>query len=211
MQNLTCIDANLTIFLQSHLCHQNWIRHLIIKTCMTLGSYMLHNIHGFEKLKNYQHLVNKSNCSVWDHVNSGLSKTCLKNMRVVIQIQILIKFIFKDYCSSSKTDGSYSILQKTVDSTILNQFIYILWSTFQCLKHFFSVTSTKLWNIYTHLNIILVFLLVNHTPVLSHGPSSRLKHQPNYFLNCTSENGHISVKLPLEFRLFSYWLWYGRF
>ena len=95
------------------------------------------------------------------------------NPRVFIQIQILVKFIFKDYCSSSKTDGSSSILQKTVDSTILNQFIYILWSTFQCLKHFLSVSATKTWNIWgTHLNIILVFLLVNH-----------FQYQPNYVWN----------------------------
>ena len=97
----------------------------------------------------YKHLV----LSFFVHLISTTS-----NPRVFIQIQILVKFIFKDYCSSSKTDGSYIILQKTVDSTILNPFIYILWSTFQCLKHFFSVTSTKIWNIYTHLNIILVLV-----------------------------------------------------
>ena len=93
------------------------------------------------------------------------------NPRVVIQI--LVKFIFNDYCSSSKTDGIYIFLQKTVDSTILNQFIYILWTTFQCLKGFLSVIATKTSNIYTHLTIILVFILVIHSPYL-YKPWSKL-------------------------------------
>ena len=34
----------------------------------------------FEKFKNSQNWMNKTSFSFWDHVNSGLSKTCLKNL-----------------------------------------------------------------------------------------------------------------------------------
>ena len=35
---------------------------------------------SFENLEKSQNLMNKTSFSFWDHVNSGLSKTCLKNL-----------------------------------------------------------------------------------------------------------------------------------
>ena len=79
---------------------------------------------------------------------------------------------------------------------------------------------------YCHQNLKYINTFKRNNPSrtrTSHGPSSWLKHQPNYFLKCTSENGHISAKwlsrtlkvgekrVPWEFRFLAYWLRYGRF